>query len=197
MDASIIFKYFPDLDEEQKSQILKLQEVYNFYNAQVNLISRKDIVNLYEHHILHSLAIAKVVSFEMGKKVVDVGSGGGLPGIPLAILFPQTKFLLVDSIRKKINTVEKIVADLNLHNVECLCERAEKLDKKFDYIVGRGVCGFDEFVKITKNLMLKNSQIFYLNGANDTTHVSHKIFNVNDFFEEEFFVGKVVREKKV
>lgn len=193
MNPEIIFKYFPDLSEEQKEKMIKLGEVYSFYNEQVNLISRKDIVNLYEHHILHSLAIGKVVDFGEGKRVVDVGSGGGLPGIPLAILFPQTNFVLVDSINKKINTVNSIIKDLGLDNVMTICERVEKVKDKFDYVIGRGVCCFDKFVAMTKHLKDGKTKIFYLNGSNDETKTKHKIFIVNDLFEEEFFQGKLIR----
>ena len=193
MNSEIIFKYFSNLSEEQSCKIKKLGEVYKFYNDQVNLISRKDIENLYEHHILHSLAIAKVVEFEEGCKVVDVGSGGGLPGIPLAILFPQTKFVLVDSINKKINAVNSIVQDLGLQNVTTICQRIEKCKEKFDYVIGRGVCCFDKFVALTKHLKHGKTKIFYLNGLNDEIKTKHKISIVNDLFQEEFFQGKVVR----
>lgn len=193
MNAEIIFKYFSLLNSEQKDKIEKLYEVYNFYNSQVNLISRKDIVNLYEHHILHSMAIAKTVDMKENKKVIDVGSGGGLPGIPLAILFPQTQFFLLDSIKKKINTVQHIIADLNLKNVNTICDRVERCKEKFDYIIGRGVCGFDKFVSMTKHLRAPGSKIFYLNGSNDETKTKHKIANVNDFFYEDFFHGKLIR----
>lgn len=189
----IIFKYFPNLSEDQNMKMRKLGEVYSFYNEQVNLISRKDIVNLYEHHILHSLAIGKVVDFGENKKVIDVGSGGGLPGIPLAILFPQTNFVLVDSINKKINTVNSIIHDLGLHNVTTKCERIEKVKDKFDYVIGRGVCRFDKFVALTKHLKDSKTKIFYLNGNNDETKTKHKIFIINDFFNEEFFQGKMIR----
>ena len=193
MNPEIIFKYFPNLSEDQKMKMIKLGEVYSLYNEQVNLISRKDIVNLYEHHVLHSLAIGKVVDFEQGKKIIDVGSGGGLPGIPLAILFPQTNFVLVDSINNKINTVTSIIHDLGLQNVTTLCERVEKVKEKFDYVIGRGVCCFDKFVALTKNLKNGKTKIFYLNGNNDETKTKHKIFIINDFFEEEFFKGKIIR----
>lgn len=189
----IIFKYFPHLSEDQNMKMRKLGEVYSIYNEQVNLISRKDIVNLYEHHILHSLAIGKVVDFGENKKVIDVGSGGGLPGIPLAILFPQTNFVLVDSINKKINTVNSIIHDLGLHNVTTKCERIEKVKDKFDYVIGRGVCCFDKFVALTKHLKDSKTKIFYLNGNNDETKTKHKIFIINDFFDEEFFQGKMIR----
>ncbi|MDR2402334.1 MAG: 16S rRNA (guanine(527)-N(7))-methyltransferase RsmG, partial [Cytophagales bacterium] len=145
MNSEIIFEYFPSLNEEQSEKIKKLGKLYNFYNEQVNLISRKDIKNLYEHHILHSLAIGKIVNFEEKTRVIDVGSGGGLPGIPLAILFPQTSFILIDSIKKKINIVNSIIQDLKMQNVTTVWDRVEKCKEKFDYVVGRGVCCFDKF----------------------------------------------------
>lgn len=191
--CQIIFKYFPNLSEEQKEKMRRLEKVYSFYNEKVNLISRKDIINLYEHHILHSLAIGKVVDFEQDKKVIDVGSGGGLPGIPLAILFPQTNFVLVDSINKKINTVNSIISDLGLQNVTTRCERIEKVKDKFDYVIGRGVCCFDKFVAMTKHLKNAKTKIFYLNGCNDEPKTKHEITIINDLFDEEFFQGKLVR----
>lgn len=193
MNPDIIFKYFPNLSEEQIVKIKRLGEVYSFYNEQVNLISRKDIDNLYEHHILHSLAIAKVVNIPDESKIIDVGSGGGLPGIPLAIFFPEAKFVLIDSIRKKINTVNSIINDLGLQNVTTICDRVEKCKEKFDFVIGRGVCCFDKFLIMTKHLKHSKTKIFYLNGLNDEVKTKHKIELVNNLFNEEFFQGKVVR----
>src|SRR5579872_2621024 len=139
MTSDIVFKYFPDLTPVQKQQYQQLPELYNFWNSQINVISRKDIDLLYERHVLHSLGIAKVISFLPGEKVLDVGTGGGFPGIPLAILFPDTQFYLVDSIGKKIKVVQEVANALGLKNVSAGHQRAEQVNEKFDFVISRAV----------------------------------------------------------
>src|SRR5579864_4750791 len=137
MTSDIILKYFPDLTPEQQQQYRQLPELYHYWNNQINVISRKDIDLLYERHVLHSLGIAKVISFLPGEKILDVGTGGGFPGIPLAILFPDTQFYLVDSIGKKIKVVNEVAAALGLTNVKAFHKRAEEINEKFDFVVSR------------------------------------------------------------
>ena len=194
-DVNVILKYFKDLNEQQIENFEKIGEEYERINKNINLISRKDIDFLYEHHILHSLAIAKIFKFTNNDKIVDVGTGGGFPGIPLAIYFQDTKFLLVDSIKKKINAVNAIVNELKLKNVKAVCCRAEEINEKFDYVVGRAVKNINEFVMITKKL-LKNrgSKIIYLNGINDNVYSENKRYKISDFFCEDYFINKQILE---
>src|SRR5690554_6902967 len=138
-DHQLILKYFPDLTEKQIQQFAQLKEVYAFWNEQINVISRKDVDNFYERHVLHSLAIAKVMTFKDGSKILDIGTGGGFPGIPLAILYPECDFLLVDSIGKKIKVVNEVAKAIGLENVRGVHERAENIKEKFDFIVSRAV----------------------------------------------------------
>ena len=197
----IIHKYFPDLTEKQIQQFSNLQELYEHWNAQINVISRKNIGTLYTNHILHSLAIAKVIQFEKGTKILDIGTGGGFPGIPLAILFPDVEFLLVDSIGKKIKVVNEVSAAINLTNVRTLHERAENINETFDFIVSRAVTNMTDFKKWVKgkfnkkhNNSLKNG-ILYLKGGNlseELRGLSHTRYEIADSFEEEFFETKKV-----
>ncbi|MGV8947063.1 MAG: 16S rRNA (guanine(527)-N(7))-methyltransferase RsmG [Lutibacter sp.] len=198
----IILNHFPNLSENQISQFSKLGELYAFWNAQINVISRKDIDELQIRHVLHSLGIAKVQSFKPGANILDVGTGGGFPGIPLAILFPETRFHLVDSIAKKIKVVNEIVVALDLKNVKAEAMRAEEVKGEFDFIVSRAVTNMDEFVKWTRNKIAKKQQhelkngILYLKGGDLTEELQHfsnaKIFNLTDYFEDEFFETKKV-----
>src|SRR6201996_6499337 len=145
MTSEKLFHYFPDLTEQQKQQFEQLPGLYNFWNSQINVISRKDIDQLYERHVLHSLGIAKVMPFLPGENVLDVGTGGGFPGIPLAILFPETQFYLVDSIGKKIKVVQEVAKALGLQNLKAAHLRAEQVDEKFDFVVSRAVTRLKEF----------------------------------------------------
>jgi len=198
----IILKYFPDLSENQISQFSKLGELYAIWNAQINVISRKDIDELQVRHVLHSLGIAKVQPFKPGSRILDVGTGGGFPGIPLAILFPETHFHLVDSIGKKIKVVKEVAATLDLKNVKAEAIRAEEVKGEFDFIVSRAVTKMDEFVKWTRSKIAKKQQhelkngILYLKGGDLTEELqnfpSAKLFNLTDFFEEDFFETKKV-----
>jgi 16S rRNA (guanine527-N7)-methyltransferase len=197
----IIHKYFPDLSEKQIQQFTDLQELYEHWNAQINVISRKNMETLYTNHVLHSLAIAKVIHFKKGTTVLDIGTGGGFPGIPLAILFPEVDFLLVDSIGKKIKVVNEVSAAIGLANVRTLHERAENIKETFDFVVSRAVTNMTDFKKWVKgkfnkkhNNSLKNG-ILYLKGGDlseELGGISHTKYEITDLFEEEFFETKKV-----
>ena len=198
----IILKYFPDLLEKQIKQFSQLQELYNEWNSQINVISRKDMDNLYLNHVLHSLAIAKVISFADGTKVLDVGTGGGFPGIPLAILFPNVDFLLVDSIGKKIKVVNEVAHSIGLKNLRAEHKRAEQVDGQFDFVVSRAVTRmkvFQQWVRkriSTKQRNILFNGILYLKGGDLTEELEGiknvELYNIPDFFEEEFFETKKV-----
>ena len=197
----IIHKYFPDLTEKQIQQFSDLQNLYEHWNAQINVISRKDMDALYINHVLHSLAIAKVIQFEKGTSVLDIGTGGGFPGIPLAILFPETDFLLVDSIGKKIKVVNEVSTALDLTNVRTINERAENINETFDFIVSRAVTnmtGFKKWVKGKFNKKHNNSLdngILYLKGGDlseELKGIPHQQYEIAGYFEEDFFETKKV-----
>ncbi len=199
----VILKYFPDLTEIQKNKLAQLGDLYALWNQRINVISRKDIGNLYTHHVLHSLAIAKTVTFKPGSKVLDVGTGGGFPGIPLAILFDQTHFHLVDSIGKKIKVVEDIAAQLDLDNVTCEQIRAEQLKNKYDFIVSRAVTDLPELVSwVQGKLLRKNNHhfkngIIFLKGGDLQEEIRPfkkraTVIEISDFFTEEFFSTKKI-----
>jgi 16S rRNA (guanine527-N7)-methyltransferase len=203
VNSELIFGYFPDLTEHQKAQLNDLDQLYRFWNAQINVISRKDIDNLYPHHILHSLGIAKVISFLPGENVLDVGTGGGFPGIPLAILFPETLFHLVDPVGKKIKVVNEIVSVLALKNVRTTHGRAEHVSGKFNFIVSRAVTRFSEFYPWIKGKFLKESKnaipngILYLKGGDLTEEIREsgltaKLKPLSEYFKEDYFETKYV-----
>ena len=197
----IINKYFPDLTEKQIKQLTDLQYLYEHWNAQINVISRRNIDALYTNHILHSLAIAKVIQFEKGTKILDIGTGGGFPGIPLAILFPEVDFLLVDSIGKKIKVVNEVISAIELTNVRTQHERAENIKETFDFVVSRAVTNMTDFKKWVKGKFNNshnntlNNGILYLKGGDlseELRGVSHAKYEIADLFEEEFFESKKV-----
>lgn len=197
----MLFHYFPDLTATQKNQFVRLYDLYKDWNEKINVISRKDIDNLYINHVLHSLAIAKVVSFKPGSKILDVGTGGGFPGIPLAIMFPETEFHLVDSIGKKINVVKAVAEALGLTNVKAEQIRAEQIKGEYDFIVSRAVTRLKEFYGWVQKKVKKKSihdlynGILYLKGGDLNDELAelkkpHQIFELSDYFKEEFFETK-------
>lgn len=198
----LILKYFPDLNEDQIDKFRKLEGLYQDWNLKINVVSRKDIEELYLRHVLHSLAIAKVIQFKNGTKIMDVGTGGGFPGIPLAILFPECSFHLVDSIAKKLRVVDEVVEGLGLTNVKTTHCRVEDVKETYDFIVSRAVAAMPTFVhwvkgKVAKkqNNQLKNG-ILYLKGGDLTQELDGypkaTIYNISDFYSEEFFDTKKV-----
>ncbi len=198
----IILEYFPDLSENQREQFSKLQDLYEDWNLKINVVSRKDIDELYLRHVLHSLGIAKVMSFLPESKVMDVGTGGGFPGIPLAILFPETQFHLVDSIGKKIKVVNEVVEGLQLQNVKTTHGRVEEVKEEYDFIVSRAVAQMETFVRWTKNKIAKKQRhelkngILYLKGGDLTDELQKfpkaTIYDLPNYFEEDFFETKKV-----
>jgi 16S rRNA (guanine527-N7)-methyltransferase len=198
----LILKYFPDLSEDQIQQFQKLESLYQDWNLKINVVSRKDIDELYLRHVLHSLAIAKVIEFKAGSKVMDVGTGGGFPGIPLAIMFPETQFHLVDSIAKKLKVVDEVVEGLGLTNVKTTHTRVEEINDTYDFIVSRAVAAMPTFVhwvkgKIakTQNHNLKNG-ILYLKGGDLSEELKDyrtaTIYDLTEFYSEPFFETKKV-----
>ena len=198
-----ILKYFPNLDEHKKAQFAALKPLYDDRNAKINLISRKDMDNFYEHHILHSLSIAKIIDFERGTYVLDVGTGGGFPGIPLAIIFPDVNFVLIDSIGKKIKVVQDIVQQIGLKNVESLQIRAEQFNESFDFVVSRAVTDLPTFYSWVRHKIRKKSfnklknGILYLKGGNLKDEVAAvgrpvKLYPVSGIFPEPYFDEKYI-----
>lgn len=202
MEVDIIFKYFPNLSEKQQSQFARLEELYKDWNQKINVVSRKDIDELYLRHVLHSLGIAKVHQFKSGAEVLDVGTGGGFPGVPLAILFPEVQFTLVDAIGKKIKVVQEVIDGLQLKNITAHHTRVEDLPGQFDFIVSRAVAAMPTFVHWTKGKIKKDSMheirngILYLKGGDLTEELQDyktvQLFNLLDYFDEPFFETKKV-----
>lgn len=198
----LILKYFPHLTEDQIAKFIKLDELYQDWNLKINVVSRKDIDELYLRHVLHSLGIAKVIDFKDGSKILDVGTGGGFPGIPLAILYPECSFHLVDSIAKKLKVVDEVVAGLGLTNVKTTHSRVEEINGTFDFIVSRAVAIMPTFThwvkgKISKdqNNELKNG-ILYLKGGDLSEELKDyktaTIYNLSDYYSEDFYETKKV-----
>lgn len=204
MDHLLIKKYFPNLNEAQMAQYEQLAPLYEDWNSKINLISRKDMENFYEHHVLHSLAIAKYFDLLPGMKVMDIGTGGGFPGIPLAIMYPQTRFLLVDSIGKKIKVVQDVKEKLGLENVTAVNDRAENIKDKFDVIVSRAVTQLPDFVKWCNGKLritndIEAGGILYLKGGDIKEELrsvprnwKRNMTAISKWFEEPYFEGKYV-----
>ena len=197
----ILTKYFPDLTDQQMDQFGRLGTLYEEWNSQINVISRKDIEQLYERHVLHSLAIAKVIQFKPETTVLDVGTGGGFPGIPLAILFPETSFMLIDSIGKKIKVVNEVASALKLTNVTAEHIRVEEVKQKFDFVVSRAVTAFPRFVSMVQTKVANKSNndlpngILYLKGGDFGEEIEPfrkqiRVYELQSFFQEEFFETK-------
>lgn len=201
--STLIQEYFPGLTDDQIEKFDKLYELYSFWNAQINVISRKDIDELYERHILHSLGIAKFCSFKAGEKILDVGTGGGFPGIPLAILFPETQFHLVDSIGKKIKVVDEVATALGLENVRASHLRAEQVTDKYDFVVSRAVTRLIDFYPWIKDKFNRDSKnaiangILYLKGGDLAEEIAEsklkaELYPLSAYFKEDFFETKYV-----
>ena len=203
MNFERIQHYFPELNEIQVKQLHQLKPLYEEWNAQINVISRKDMDNFYERHVLHSLGIAKVINFKPGTHILDVGTGGGFPGIPSAIIFPQCKYHLIDSIGKKIKVVKEVAEALGLKNVKATHTRAENVEGKYDFVVSRAVTRLDPFIGWIKNKFNKKSMndlpngILYLKGGDLKEELGeirkkHVSYSLPSYFEEEFFDTKKV-----
>lgn len=201
--VKLLLKYFPDLTEEQRKQFAALYELYIDWNSKINVISRKDIENLYEHHVLHSLGIARIIRFRAGSSVMDLGTGGGFPGIPLAILFPDTKFHLVDSIGKKVRVATEVANAIGLKNVTFRHARAEEEKQTFDFVVSRAVMPLADLIKIIRKNISPKQQNALPNGLiclkggeleHEAMPFKHKtsMHNLNKDFDEEFFQTKKV-----
>ena len=196
-----ILKYFPSLSDTQINQYKDLENLYNKWNSKINVISRKNLSELYLKHVLHSLSIAKFISFKKGTSILDIGTGGGFPGIPLAILFPEVNFLLVDSIGKKIKVVNRICESIKLKNVLTRHIRAEEIDSKFDFIVSRAVTNMKDFKIISKGKIKNNhineikNGIISLKGGDlskEMKNISHESYNISNYFSEDFFKTKKI-----
>lgn len=202
-DEQLLLEYFPGLTNDQILQFSRMKELYNSWNEKINVVSRKDIDQLFVRHILHSLSIAKLISFVPGTRIIDVGTGGGFPGIPLAVFFPEVEFLLVDSIGKKINVVNEIALELKLNNVKALKSRVEELDGDFDFVLSRAVATISELFFWTKHLVttggnnvLKNGWIFLKGGdlADEIKSIRRpvSVFEIRNYFKEHFFETKKI-----
>ena len=196
----LIQKYFNDLSRDQLIQFEKLESLYKYWNSKINVISRKDISSLYLKHVLHSLAIAKFIQFSRGTHIIDVGTGGGFPGIPLAILFPDAKFHLIDSIEKKVKVVDAVSNELGLGNVTTQCKRVEDMDDKFDFILTRAIADMSTILEWTVNNISPNSNniipngIIALKGGDLDKELSRienkKVVAIKDYFDDHYFINK-------
>jgi len=201
--SETILRYFPTLTDDQKDRISRLKDIYDHWNSMINVISRQDMDNFYTHHVLHSMSVAKLIEFTPGSKILDVGTGGGFPGIPLALIFPDSEFTLLDSIGKKIKVVAAVAEELKINNVRVVRKRAEEEKGVYDFVVSRAVTQFPTFVKlISKNISghcnnPMNNGIFYLKGGNIENELAMfsgkaRIWEIRDFFREPFFETKKI-----
>jgi 16S rRNA (guanine527-N7)-methyltransferase len=201
--VNAILQYFPELSDQQVKRFHVLKEIYSDWNSRINVISRKDFDNFYIHHVLHSLSVAKFICFKSGTKVMDAGTGGGFPGIPLAIMFPETNFSLIDSLEKKIKVVASVADKLNLTNVAVICKRLEDESGKYDFIISRAVTSFPGFIKLVHkniepgNLNTQKNGIICLKGGELSGELGLyykkiKIINISDFFSEPYFETKKI-----
>ena len=201
----LIEKYFPELSAVKKSQLAELKKIYTFWNKQINVISRKDIDAFYERHVLHSLSIAKIISFKNKTSILDIGTGGGFPGIPLSIIFPETKFTLVDSIGKKIKVVQSVTDELQLKNVSAIKDRGENINGEFDFIISRAVTRLNKFIPWTMGKIKEtnenslNNGIIYLKGGDIKEEIIEAklkkiptIYPISNIYNEEFFKTKLI-----
>jgi len=201
--SETILKYFPSLTADQQEKLARLDEIYHRWNSMINVISRKDMDNFMIHHVLHSLSIAKIISFRSGERILDVGTGGGFPGIPLSIMFPDTEFTLLDSIEKKIKVVRSVAEELNLQNVIPVRKRVEEEKRKFHFILSRAVTAFPAFVAMTSGKIEREGSntlgngIIYLKGGDLDEELSKYknrafVWNISDYFSEPFFETKKI-----
>jgi len=189
-----ILFYFPNINKCQQEKLSLLYDIYFYWNQRINLISRKDFPNFYEHHVLHSLALTRFLNTKTHKTVLDVGTGGGFPGIPLAILFPNTHFFLLDSIQKKLMVVNEIISSVKLYNVTTIRQRIETHQTEYDCVLGRAVKNLNQFIGWTKKNVKPNGTILYLSGG-DIAYIPNlhiKIFNIAEIFSEPFFESKKI-----
>ncbi len=194
-----IIQYFPELTASQIQAFKNMQEVYAYWNARINVISRKDFDSFYTRHVLHSLAISKYIDFPKGAKIIDIGSGGGFPGVPLAVMFPQSEFFLMDSIRKKTKVIQEVASALNLKNIQVINDRSEQHKESYHYMTARAVTALPDFVKMTKHLLKKHHDfkrqgLYYLKGGDIAHEVQPfdkvEVYHLSEYFDEDFFETK-------
>ena len=204
INYNLIKEILPLISNKQLEELTKLEYILKEENTKVNLVSRKDIDFLFEHHILHSLLVCKLINFENVRTVIDVGTGGGFPGLPISIYFDKILFTLLDSKMKKINSIGNIINKLGVKNVDLACDRVENIKCKYDVVLGRGVCCVDKFYTITNHLLNDNGQIIYLNGVNDKVinckNINVEYFNINKILDIDFYSEKqvvLIKKKKI